>query len=182
MAENNHSLFCNFSHKWCIAIIVLLLSLVLSELFLIVRLEAQVDRLTSEKATLEKALEDCRKQPPPIQPPAVANAEIKFDQIPPRGGGAGSRGDISGKVVGVENPNIYKMVIYAQTDHWYVQPLADAPFTEIQRDGKWSNWTHLGDNYAAILVTPSYQPSAVIDALPVTGEEVLAVVTVPAVK
>ena len=189
MANHLHS--SNFLQKWYPAVIVPLLVLVWNQHSQNMKLDARIDRLTSEKAALEKALDDCRKckkigQPPqpisPIPSPAITNAEIKFDQIPSRGGGAESRGTISGRIVEVENPNIYKMVIYAQTDHWYVQPLGDAPFTEIKRDGTWSNWTHLGDNYAAILVTPSYRPGAVIDALPVTGEEVLAVATVPAVK
>src|SRR5262249_48931193 len=49
------------------------------------------------------------------------------------------------------------------------------PFTQIQDNSKWRSTTHLGTEYAALLVEPGYQPPAVTDALPGEGEGVIAV-------
>jgi hypothetical protein len=53
------------------------------------------------------------------------------------------------------------------------------PFTQIQPDGTWKNATHLGTEYAALLVEQGYQPVAKVAALPVAGKGVVAVKVVP---
>src|SRR5213593_635008 len=68
--------------------------------------------------------------------------QIDFTKVPRSGAGADSRGDISGRVTGVSDATIYRIVLYAHTDVWYVQPLESAPLTMIAKDGQWSNWTH----------------------------------------
>src|ERR1035441_7209653 len=80
--------------------------------------------------------------------PAV---KIEFSLVPTCGGSANSQGNIGGKVTGLKSPDHYKVVIYAHTDWWYVQPMGDSPYTEIGLDGKWGNWTHLGNRYAALV-------------------------------
>jgi hypothetical protein len=55
------------------------------------------------------------------------------------------------------------VVIYAGTNQWYVQPLLTAPLTRIRGTLKWSNKTHLGEAYAALLVREAYLPP---DTLP----------------
>jgi signal transduction histidine kinase len=60
-----------------------------------------------------------------------------------------------------------------------VQPFADRQFTKIQPGSTWKNSTHLGTEYAALLVEPGYQPPASTDALPNIGGGVIAVVSVP---
>jgi len=96
------------------------------------------------------------------------------DPVPPSGGGPDSQGDIAGDVEGVTNPEALKVVLYVHTDRWYVQPLADSPYTDIAKDGKWSSWTHLGRRYAALLVLPSYHPEEKPLSLPPVGGDVLA--------
>ncbi len=70
------------------------------------------------------------------------------------------------------------MVLYARSGTWWVQPLVNEPFTAIEPDATWRNSTHLGTEYAALLVTADYRPPARTDALPTEGGAVLAVATV----
>jgi len=59
-----------------------------------------------------------------------------------------------------------------------VQPLVAQPFTKIQPTAKWSNATHLGTQYAALLVDPEYNPPATMNDLPSIGGQVAAVAVV----
>lgn len=72
----------------------------------------------------------------------------------------------------------YKIVLYARSGEWYVQPFADHVFTEIQTDSKWSNLTHLGTEYAALLVSPDFIPPAKIQTLPEKSDSVIAITVV----
>jgi hypothetical protein len=56
-----------------------------------------------------------------------------------------------------------------------VQPFADQPFTTIQPDSTWKSATHLGTEYAALLVEPGFRPPPILDALPTVGGDVAAV-------
>lgn len=100
--------------------------------------------------------------------------KIEFTEVPKSGAGANTQGNIAGKVSGLPNPQDYKIVLYAHTNLWYVQPLTIEPFTEISRDGHWSNWTHLGRRYAALVVRNSFEPKAKIMTLPLVGGDVVA--------
>jgi hypothetical protein len=40
------------------------------------------------------------------------------------------------------DPTKYKVVIYALTNQWYVQPFVASPFSNIASDGSWSSYTH----------------------------------------
>ena len=111
-----------------------------------------------------------------------APISIEITHAPPSGEGPESRGDIAGTVQGLEKPEEYRVVIYAHTDWWYVQPEAIDPYTSIESDGTWSNWTHLGHRYAALLVKPSYQPPARARTLPKVNGEVIARAEVRASK
>jgi hypothetical protein len=51
----------------------------------------------------------------------------------------------------------------------------DAPFTRILRNSNWRNATHLGTDYAALLVDPAYRPPANVQSLPPVGGPVAAV-------
>lgn len=104
---------------------------------------------------------------------------IVITQVPPVGGGPNRTEMIAGEVRG-ESPNDYRIVIFAHADMWYVQPYVAAPFTSIGKDGRWKSNTHLGHEYAALLVKPSYKPPATTIALPAIGGDVLAVEVVPA--
>lgn len=107
--------------------------------------------------------------------PHAARANITITKVPPRGAGSNSWGHISGRVMGVD-PGSYRVVVYAGTDHWYVQPWRNAPFTKIKSDGRWRTGTHLGWEYAALLVRKGYQPETdVYGDLPGVGGEIVAV-------
>ena len=70
----------------------------------------------------------------------------------------------------------HRIVIYAFSGGiWWVQPLANNPYTAIDDAGNWSARIHLGQEYAALLVEESYKPPARLDKLPAAGAPVLAI-------
>src|SRR5215204_6235857 len=83
---------------------------------------------------------------------------------------------ISGRVKGAGSGQ--RVILYARAGDWYVQPWADQPFTRIQADSTWSSETHLGTEYAALLVEPAYVPATLMVDLPATGGGVLAMTVV----
>jgi signal transduction histidine kinase len=108
------------------------------------------------------------KNPPP-------NIEVII--VPPAHRGGGEELDvISGRVHGASNQQ--RIVLYARSGAWYVQPFADQPFTEIKPDNTWSNSTHLGTEYAALLVEPGYVPPPSAFPLPTPGGGIVAVTVV----
>jgi hypothetical protein len=70
-----------------------------------------------------------------------------------------------------------QIVLYAHSGIWYIQPFANRPFTTIQADSTWKNSTHLGTEYAALLVEPGYRPQSKVETLPKEGNGVVAVAT-----
>jgi len=70
-----------------------------------------------------------------------------------------------------------QIVLYARSGVWWIQPFRDKPFTKIQADSTWKNSTHLGTEYAALLVDPGYRPESKMATLPKEGNGVIAVVT-----
>jgi len=44
------------------------------------------------------------------------------------------------------------VVLWALTNHWYVQPLCTDPFDSVDANGNWSNWTHGWTRIVALLV------------------------------
>jgi len=152
-------------------------------------LRSEIKQLRSEIGDLRRCvaalINELRQQHPTsgtTGKPNDTNEEVKiiFTEIPPRGEGSDSRGDIAGKVVGAKSPQNYKIVLYAHTDRWYVQPLIDDPCTAIGNDGTWSNWTHLGYRYAALMVRTSFRPEPKIQILPKKGGDVIATAETPA--
>ena len=104
---------------------------------------------------------------------------VSITEVPSQGGGPDSRGVIAGKIEGIQDPNAYRVVVYALTDHWYVQPTRDEPLTLINNDGTWATETHLGTSYAVILVDRSFVPQPQPSAIP-RRKSVIAQVTVGA--
>jgi signal transduction histidine kinase len=116
-------------------------------------------------------LTGCRK------PPTNAGPYIKFDRVPPADEGGPDKLDvIEGEVIG-DHTNL-QIVLFARSRDWYVQPLSDQTFTQIQPDSRWRSTTHLGTEYAALLVEPGYQPPTVTATLPGAGGGVVAVASV----
>ncbi|HEX6719252.1 MAG TPA: sensor histidine kinase [Pyrinomonadaceae bacterium] len=103
---------------------------------------------------------------------------IEFTVIPfTDKGGIDTTGTIEGKVTGARPDQL--IVLYARSGAWYVQPFYDAPYTRLEPDLTWKNSTHLGTEYAALLVEPGYGPPNVTDALPQPGNGVVVVKIVP---
>jgi signal transduction histidine kinase len=99
---------------------------------------------------------------------------IEVTTIPPADKGGGTTLDrISGNVTGASSE--HQIVLYARSGAWYVQPFADDAFTRISTNGTWTNSTHLGTEYAALLVEPGFSPPASTTELPAVGPGVLAV-------
>lgn len=103
---------------------------------------------------------------------------ITFSKVPPADvGGPDKTGTIAGRVSGARPQQ--RIVIFAKSGQWWVQPNAAQPFTNIQSDASWTNATHLGTEYAALLVEPGYLPPVTTDALPSPGGAVIALATTP---
>jgi len=75
-----------------------------------------------------------------------------------------------------------EIVLYAKSGKWWVQPLVEQPMTAVQKTFRWTNATHLGTDYAALLVKAGYRPPASLDSLPQPGPDILAVATAPGAK
>jgi hypothetical protein len=102
---------------------------------------------------------------------------IEFTRIPPAELGSTDKLDIiQGRAIGARPGQ--QIVLYARTGSWWIQPLQNAPFTNIQQDSSWINSTHLGSEYAALLVDAGYRPQAIMDELPDAGGEVAAIARV----
>ena len=113
----------------------------------------------------------------------IDEPSIQITLIPPKGEGPDSNGTIGGKASGPSLKEC-KVVIFARTDKWYVQPTVASPDTPIGEGGKWETDIHLGYEYAALLVKSSYEPQSTYatGALPKVGGAVLAIARVPAKK
>jgi len=102
---------------------------------------------------------------------------IRITAIPPEDKGGGQELEIiSGKVTGASSGQ--RVVLYARSGAWYVQPFVETPFTPLNPDGTWSSSTHLGTEYAALLVQPGYVPPPLTLTLPSAGDGVVAVAIV----
>ncbi len=113
-------------------------------------------------------LNSCRSQQ------ISAGPSIEFTRVPQADEGGREKHDIiEGRVAGAHAGQ--QIVLYAKSGTWWVQPLVSQPFTKIQPNSKWSNATHLGTEYAALLVEQGYRPPATTNILPAAGGDVSAV-------
>ncbi len=102
-----------------------------------------------------------------------SNPVISFTKVPPSAQGGRERidtiaGTVSGALPGQQ------IVVYARSGPWWIQPWPDHPFIAIKPDSTWSTTTHLGYEYAALLVRPGYEPPPTLDAPPTQGGDVVA--------
>jgi hypothetical protein len=67
------------------------------------------------------------------------------------------------------------IVLYAETNNFYVQPLTSSKKTEIRCNGTFRNWTHGGHHYIAILANRSWDPPDIMYSLPDVGGDILAI-------
>jgi hypothetical protein len=105
---------------------------------------------------------------------ADAEPSIEFSKIPPaRQGGREHVDTIAGRVKNARSGQ--QIVIYAHSGPWWVQPWPDRPFIPIRADSTWSTETHLGFEYAALLVDKDYHPLPTMDLPPTQGGSVVLV-------
>jgi hypothetical protein len=113
-------------------------------------------------------LSGCHSRQPSGQP------AIEFSKIPPAAQGGRERVDtIAGRVTGARPGQ--QIVIYAKSGPWWVQPWPDQAFIPLQSDSTWSTTTHLGYEYAAMLVDAGFHPPPTMDQPPVPGGAVAVV-------
>ncbi|HVO64746.1 MAG TPA: hypothetical protein VMT53_27740 [Terriglobales bacterium] len=111
-------------------------------------------------------LSGCHRAQTPTGP------SIEFIKVPPAAQGGRERVDtISGRVIGARPGQ--QIVIYARSGPWWVQPWPDRPFIPIRADSTWSTDTHLGFEYAALLVDQDYRPPPTMDVAPTQGGPVV---------
>jgi len=110
-----------------------------------------------------------------------ASPSIEFTNIPPAAQGGKERlNTISGRVTNALPKQ--QIVIYAHSGQWWVQPdPPETPFIAIKEDSTWSTQTHLGFEYAALLVDPDYQPPPTMDVAPTQGGSIALVTIVKGV-
>ncbi len=108
---------------------------------------------------------------------------VEITNIPPYEpyGGEATRGFIGGMALGKLAPES-RVVIYARVaDTWYIQPMATST-TLISSNGNWTNWTHTGACYAALVVRPGYEAYPRLDILPPVGGYIMARTVVDGVR
>jgi hypothetical protein len=119
------------------------------------------------------AISGCRRRENNAAP------SIEFTRVPKSDeGGSGILVVIEGRVNRWHAGD--QIVLFARGSDgvWWVQPFAKDALTVVQADTKWKNSTHLGLEYAAILVKPGYRPPPTMPALPAVGGSVAAVASV----
>lgn len=102
---------------------------------------------------------------------------IELTKIPPAAQGGRERVDtIAGRVKNTRPGQ--QIVIYAHSGPWWVQPWPDRALIPLQADSTFSTETHLGFDYAALLVDPDYHPPPTLDVAPTQGGSVALVLIV----
>src|SRR5580658_7090137 len=105
---------------------------------------------------------------------APRQPSIEFTRIPPAAEGNPFKlVPIEGKVIHAKPGQ--QIVLYAKSRVWWIQPLANQPFTAIRPASTWQTSIHPGTDYAALLVEPGYAPLLTTRELPKKDGPVLAV-------
>src|SRR5258708_2011799 len=72
-----------------------------------------------------------------------------------------------------------RIALYAKTDgRWGLCRQSGQAFANIETDGRWKASVHLGLQYAALLVDPTYNPPEQTESLPIVGNAVVALAVV----
>src|ERR1700688_290518 len=84
---------------------------------------------------------------------------------------------IDGRLIGARPGQ--RIALYAKTDgRWGLCRQSGQPFANIESDGRWKASVHLGLQYAALLVDPTYDPPEQTESLPIVGNGVVALAVV----
>lgn len=130
----------------------------------------RIDRRTALGAVSGALLSSCRTRH------ADTGPAIHFTRIPQTDSGGKEKNDIIEGTVKGALPG-QQVVLYARSGKWWVQPLAGNPFTRIKAT-QWTNATHLGTEYAALLVDSTFRPPITYDVLPSRGGGIAAIAVV----
>jgi hypothetical protein len=80
---------------------------------------------------------------------------------------------VDGRVTGARTGQ--RIVLYAKTDgRWGICRQSGEAFANMESGGRWKASVHLGLQYAALLVDPTYNPPEQIESLPTVGNGVVA--------
>lgn len=102
---------------------------------------------------------------------------IMFTEIPPAAiGGPIRTASIAGRVEDAQRGD--RIVLFAKSGVWYVQPMRHNPFTTIDAQGRWRSTIHLGMEYAAMVVRDDYHPPDSMPVLPALSDHIVAIETV----
>jgi hypothetical protein len=72
-----------------------------------------------------------------------------------------------------------RIVLYANTDgRWGLCRQSGQAFANIETDGRWRASVHLGIQYAALLVDPTFNPPEQTESLPIVGNGMVALTVV----
>ncbi len=131
---------------------------------------------------------------PTQQHPSLDSGVLAWDEFPNKCLGTGFIGDpaelptiqitsalpsrISGIADNIDN-GVIRVVLWARTNKWYVQPFTNNKFTSICLDGSWSNFTHPWNTIVALLVDPTYMPPNTQTSHPANAPGVIAWLSVP---
>ena len=103
--------------------------------------------------------------------PSLEGQSLPLVTLNPPAAGASQ---LSGQAYNVDTSTT-KVVIYALTNEWYVQPFAAAPFTGIASNGSWTSFTNSWSSLVVLLVDPAdYTPAATEITNPALDPGVLA--------
>lgn len=81
---------------------------------------------------------------------------------------------VSGLVRNIQASS-HQVVLWVQTDRWYIQPLTNAFVTTMCEDGSWENWTHGGEIVLALIVSKhDYNPRSPMIGHPALDSGVIA--------
>jgi hypothetical protein len=117
----------------------------------------------------------------------ISAPTITFSKVPATDQGSPFRTDtferdyktdiMEGRVTGARPGQ--RIVLYAKTDgRWGVCRQPGTPFTNIETGGRWRASVHLGVQYAALLVDPTYDPPEQTESSPIVGNGVVALAIV----
>lgn len=116
-----------------------------------------------------------------VVPACVGNEpqpSLSFTRVPAAvRGGPDLLDGIEGRVTNARPGQ--RLVLYARNSVWWIQPTPDRPYTEIRADATFSAQTHLGTEYAALLVESGFQPPTTLERLPPEGGMVARSLVVP---
>lgn len=112
------------------------------------------------------------------QPPKTSISYINmppFDSLPQ----SEEMYPISGKISELDYYSNYRIVVYAHTNRYYIQPGLDKALTEINENGYWQTETRKGGEYLILLVKKRFEADSLMNSPPQKGSNIIEIFTLP---